>query len=59
MEPKDLKPLPEQPEPVVNPKDETQPQSTTSDGEGGNEGDADDPEPGGDHPKKRPDDPTP
>lgn len=55
-ETKDLnKPVPPT-EPVVNPEDEsTQPPATTGDGEG-NEGDD---EEGGDHPTKKPDDPTP
>lgn len=58
-ETKDLKPLPEQPEPVVNPEDETRPQSATSDGEG-DEGEQDEPSPqNGDHPTKKPGDPSP
>ena len=49
---KDQKPLPKQPEPVVNPTDEPVPQS--NEGEGGNEGEDDDDEGGIEVPKKPP-----
>lgn len=54
-ETKDLnKPVPPT-EPVVNPEDESTQQPATEDGEGDNGDD----EEGGDHPTKKPDDPTP
>lgn len=61
-ETKDQKPLPEQPDPVVNPDHESVPQSTQGEGNAG-EGDdpppTDPPPPNGDHPTKKPGDPEP